>query len=588
MFKPTLPQDDADSPARAEALGLARETHRYSYVYPPGAAWADEVPRGEGYSIPYVADYLKIEAALYANHFAAQLGGIEDYSAAQHDKDRASLQPERLGDHLFYIGQAIAASVERVRLDKVDDFARFFALIDRTRSLRLFQGTTQEQDELFAWQRLAGANPMVIEGLDALPERMPVTEEHFAAAMKIAGISGDSLERALGEGRLFVADYHRFEGAQNGKNGETAKWLYAPIALFVRPVSGPALLPVAIQCGQTPGDAYPIWTPADGPRWKMARTIVQIADGNDHETRQHLGKAHGVMEAVVLAGMRNLPPQHPLHVLLTPHFETTLQINDSAKNSLVAPGGGVDHVLGGTLETSVRLTALGLAELRIDEASPIKQLALRKVDDTSRLPVYPYRDDAIDVWGAISRFVSAYVELYYADDERVASDTELAAFLAELGSQDGGRLVGVPTVTTRAVLSELVASLIFIASAQHSALNYAQFEYMGMIPNMPGAGYAPAPTRDTPDAESSYVDLLPPLDIAIEHFTLAYELSNIRRNHLGEYPFLHWKDPAARALADAFAKHLADLELLLGARDGSRLLPYPFLRPSMIAASIHI
>ncbi len=588
MFKPTLPQDDADSPARAEALSLARDAHRYSYVYPPGAAWADAVPRGEGYSIPYVADYVKIEATLYANHLAAHLGGLEDEVAEEHEQARAALKPERLGERLFEVGQAIASGVRRERLQSLDDFARFFAVIEKVRSLRMFQGTAQQQDELFAWQRIAGVNPMMLEGLDALPERMPVREEHFAAAMKVAGLSGDTLERALAEGRLFVADYHRFDGAQNGKNGDTPKWLYAPIALFVRPPMGPALLPVAIQCGQTPGATYPIWTPADGPRWKMARTTVQIADGNDHETRQHLGKAHGVMEAVVLAGMRNLPPQHPLYVLLTPHFETTLQINDSAKNSLIAPNGGVDHVLGGSLETSVRLTALGLSELRIEEASPLKQLALRKVADTSRLPLYPYRDDAIEIWGAISRFVTSYIELYYADDATVVGDTELAAFLAELGAQDGGRLVGVPKVTTRAGLSELLASLIFIASAQHSALNYAQFEYMGMIPNMPGAGYSAAPTADTPDAESSYLDLLPPLDIAVEHFTLAYELSNIRRNHLGQYPFLHWKDPAARSLADGFAKHLSDLELLLGARDGSRLLPYPFLRPSMIAASIHI
>ncbi|MBX3274851.1 MAG: hypothetical protein KF729_31595 [Sandaracinaceae bacterium] len=585
---PTLPQDATDGPARRAALDAARARYRYSYTYPPGAAWADEVPKGEGYSIPYVADYLKIEATLKANHVAADLGGLEEFSEQQHREEREGFSPEHLRHELFSLGQSIAARMRRTRFESVEDFRRFFGILEEPALMSAFLGLDAAQDELFAWQRLAGANPMMLEGLDARPERMPVTEAHFAAALG-AMAEGDSLEAALAEGRLFVADYRHMDGLPSGKSGDAPKYLYAPIALFARPKRGAAaLLPVAIQCGQEPGDAFPIWTPRDGARWRMARTIVQISDGNDHETRQHLGKAHAVMEAVILAAMRNLPPPHPLYALLTPHFETTLQINDSAKNSLIAPGGGVDHVLGGTLETSVTLTALGLGEFRLDEGAPPTQLAKRRVADTGALPVFPYRDDALDVWGAITKFVGGYVELYYPDDAAVAADTELAAFLAELGGEDGGRLRGVPVARGRAQLAELLSVMIWTASAQHSALNYAQFPYMGMIPNLPGAGYAPAPTAATPDEERSLVDLLPPVDVATEHFTLAYQLSNIRRNFLGDYPLLHWKHRPAKALADAFAKHLKDLELLIGARDGGRLLSYPFLRPSLIAASIHI
>ncbi len=584
MF-PTLPQDAKDAPARRAALELARQRYRYSYVYPPGAAWADELPAGEGYSIGYVADYVMIEATLKANHVAAELGGLEEFSAKQHQEERASLSPEGLGEALFDVGASLAREMARTRLASVDEFATFFEIIEAPPMLKKYQGTPAEQDELFAWQRLAGANPMVLEGIERLPERMPVTKDHFRAAVG----EGDTLEAALAEGRLFVADYRHMDGLPSGKNGETQKYLYAPIALFVRPKAGTAaLLPVAIQCGQAPGGAFPIWTPKDGARWKMARTIVQICDGNDHETRQHLGKAHGVMEAVVLAAMRNLPPQHPLHVLLTPHFETTLQINHSAKNSLIAPNGGVDHVLAGTLEASVQLTALGLGELRLDQAAFPRQLAARRVADTSALPRFPFRDDGLEIWGAIAKYVGEYVEVYYADDAAVGADSETAAFFAELGSQDGGRIGGVPIPATRAQLAELVSAIVWTASAQHSALNYAQFPYMGMIPNLPGAGYAPAPTAKTADVEQSFVDLLPPLDIAAEHFTLAYELSNIRRNHLGKYPLLHFLHPPAKAVADRFAKHLADLELLIGARDGGRFLPAPCLRPSLIAASIHI
>jgi len=583
---PTLVQHAKDGEVRRKALEVARDRYRYSYTYPPELAWADDVPRGEGYTIPYLADYIGVEATLKANHVAADLEGLEGFSPAAHERETADLRPEHLRERLFSVGASIAAAMQRTRFESVDDFERFFGIIDHPPMMKRFSGTPAEQDELFAWQRVAGANPMMLRGLSALPDRFPVTETHFTAAMG----EGDTLEAALAEGRAFVADYAHLDGLPAGKNDDTAKYVFAPIALFVRPADRrAALLPVAIQCGQRPGDEFPIYTPADGVRWRMARTIVQIADGNDHETVQHLGRTHGVMEAVILAFYRNVPPQHPLHVLMTPHFEFTLALNDSAKHSLIAPGGGVDHVLAMTLEASVELTGQGLTSFRLDEAAPDRALAERGVADPDGLPELPYRDDGLAIWGAITKYIDEYVALYYADEAAVRDDAEMQAFFRELGAKDGGRLGGVPTtIETRAQLGRLVSTILWIASAQHSALNYAQFPYMGMIPNLPGAAYAPAPTASTPDEERSLVALLPPVDVATEHFTLAYQLSSFRRNFLGDYPLLHFKHRPARKVADAFKRHLEDVELLVGARDGARLVTYPFMKPSMIAASIHI
>jgi len=583
---PTLPQDAKDTEARRKALEVARDRYRYSYTYPPEVAWADEVPKGEGYTIPYLADYVMVEATLKANHVAADLEGLEEFSPADHERDTAHLRPEHLRERLFSVGASIAAKMKRTRFESVEEFERFFGIIERPAMLGLFTGSQSEQDRVFAWQRVAGANPMVMRGVDALPDKLPVTEAHFLAAMG----EGDSLAAALAEGRAFVADYAHLDGLPAGENGDTPKFVFAPIALFVRPKTGrDALCPVAIQCGQRPGDEFPVFTPADGVRWRMARTLVQMADGNDHETVQHLGRTHCVMEAVVLAFYRNVPPQHPLHVLMTPHFEYTLALNDAAQHSLIAPGGGVDHVLAMTLEASVELTGKALTEFRLDEASPDQELAARGVADTEGLPSYPYRDDGLAVWGAITKYVTEYLALYYPDEASVAGDVEMQAFFRELGARDGGRLGGVPdAIETRAQLGELLSTIVWIASAQHSALNYAQFPFMGMIPNLPGAAYAAAPTASTPDEEASLVALLPPVDVATEHFTLAYQLSSFRRNYLGEYPLLHFKHRAAKKVADAFKRHLEDVELLVGTRDGARLVTYPFMKPSMIAASIHI
>ena len=62
------------------------------------------------------------------------------------------------------------------------------------------------------------------------------------------------------------------------------------------------------------------------------------------------------------------------------------------------------------------------------------------MDDTSRLPDYPYRDDALLIWGAISQWVEDYVNHYYSSDAAVQGDTELQNWVAELVAHDGGRL----------------------------------------------------------------------------------------------------------------------------------------------------
>ena len=104
-------------------------------------------------------------------------------------------------------------------------------------------------------------------------------------------------------------------------------------------------------------------------------------------------------------------------------------------------------------------------------------LARRGVDDTSRLPDYPYRDDALLIWGAISQWVEDYVNHYYSSDAALQGDTELQNWVAELVAHDGGRLNNVGEanrINTRSQLVELVTLICFTASAQHAAVNYPQ------------------------------------------------------------------------------------------------------------------
>jgi arachidonate 15-lipoxygenase len=554
-MRPCLPSQDPDPRARAARLDGARERVRYVWDQPPGIAMAEKVPHGEGYPAGVVAENLALAVATKANRAAHALlpapGGADGSLAS-------ALAPYR----------ALFATVPAPPLAAVEP--------DGDRA-----------DPAFAWQRVAGANPLTIEGVDRLPDAFPVTAAHFAAALDEGG-EGDTLDAARAEGRLFLASYAALDGIALGTGQGAPKYLAAPLALFVQR-AGKGLHPVAIQCAQTPGPGAPVLTPRDGVAWQMARAAVQVADLNLQETFFHLGRAHFLVEAFALATARQIAPEHPFAILLAPHFEGTIAINDAARTQLCAPGGKLEVLLAPTREASLGLALRGVQSFRLEDALLPADLRLRRVDDPSRLADYPYRDDARLLWDALSTFVSGYVALVYADDAAVAGDAELLAWASEIRADDGGRVRGFPAhLETRAALASALSWLIFTTTAQHAALNYTQLDMMAYAPNMPAAGYAPPPAAGETDAAAAWARFLPSLALAADQIDFFYPQSLVRVNRIGHYPKGHFHDARVTPLVEHLAADLARAEQTIEARNRGRFLPYPWLLPSRVPASIHI
>jgi arachidonate 15-lipoxygenase len=411
----------------------------------------------------------------------------------------------------------------------------------------------------------------------------------------------DSLEKAAAEHRLYLADYRLLMNLPQGTwlDGvlqiKRDRYLYAPLALFAWQPGNRSRLgefkPVAIQCQQLPpeGDSNPIFTPQDGYRWQMARTVVQCADGVLQELVYHLGHTHLVVEAAIVAAHRHLAEVPPLYMLLAPHFQFTLAINDYASRHLIAPGGQVDQLFGSTLEGCLTALVRGMREYDFSRAAPPKELAARGVHDRQGLPEYPYRDDALRVWPPLVQFVQRYVGLYYGSDADVCQDQELQGFIRCFGDPQAGNIRGTPTeITSRCQLVEVIATLIFTATAQHSALNYAQFPFMGYAPNVTGALYAPAPTEETPQSQLQWLEMLPPASKAMQQFAILYQLSGVRFSVLGHYEPFYFEDRRVDGLVKQLQQELALAETAMKNADQYRFMSYPFLFPSGIGNSIFI
>lgn len=609
-MKPCLPQNDPDPKARQSTIDRSREACRWNHEYLPPLGFANEVPRGHGPSLAWLAEVAEVMVTLQVN--SRRIEEHAEKSSREHP-EHTGIRQRIAGGHLRAAGimkhlvDFVMAGGVTGRPSSIDDYGGLFQEVPRPAGTSLF-----DDDHVFARMRVAGPSPLVIRRVRTLDDRFPVTDAHLQQALG----SRDTLATAGEEGRLYLADYSALAGAEAGTFPHTQKYLPAPLALFAVPAGrsrARGLVPVAIQCNPAPGRDNPVFTPRDGVGWRMAKMCVQVADGNIHQAVSHMAHTHLVLEPIVVAALRTLAPSHPVAVLLQPHFVGTLEVNDMAQAQLIAPGGGVDTVMAGSIEASRALIVRARESFVFGDAQLPTALRERGVFDAEALPDYPYRDDALLLWDAIARWVDAYVHLYYDADAAVQADPELQRWAAEIGAPDGGRLKGfgvggrIPTIQN---LVDVLTTAIFTASVQHAAVNFPQYPVMSFVPNMPLAAYQPAPTRKDDLREQDLLALLPPLDLAHMQLSLGYLLGSIHHTRLGVYGDIeatpatrfghragvvfdevlhraHFADARVGAPLGEFQRALTGIEATIEDRNTVRA-PYTFLLPSKVPSSINI
>jgi arachidonate 15-lipoxygenase len=457
-------------------------------------------------------------------------------------------------------------------------------------------------NDLFAYMRVGGPNPTLFKKATSLPPKFPLGDAQYRQAMG----SDDSLADAAASGRLYLLDYEGLgDMAPAGpvvKPLTGTSYVYAPIALFARPKNGRSLVPVAIQCGQNPSQ-NPIFLRVDDTTnaeaywaWQSAKTTVQVADFNYHEMFVHLGRTHLVSEAFAMATQRQLATAHPLNRLLSPHLEGAMFINEFATLIIMAPLTTGDVILTAPIETLQHECGRDrLAYDFYDRMMLPNDLRTRGVDDTTALPDYPYRDDALLVWNAIAQWVGDYVAVYYPSDSDVTGDYELKAWATELATT--GKVKGFRAITTRAQLVDVLTAIIFNTSAQHAAVNFPQYSVMTYAPFSAGAGGTPAPTASAGQSEASWSQMLPSRLAAQEQILLFHILGGVYYRPLGEYndnAFPHLPvllDPAIAGPGgplERFRTALGGIENTIRQRNTTRSRPYEHLLPSRIPSSTNI
>jgi arachidonate 15-lipoxygenase len=632
-FMAASSKDNSTGSPDSNSLEAVREKYQYNYTHIPPLAMLDILPEGEQFSRDWFYLLAQNLRVVFVNTIITNRGNRGSLSVRDDVKyfilealmkgaipiqvsvisrllqivpqillTGLSRDFRELDDLFFSALKESGLSIFRDSLDKVIQMMYEGQPTGHVKNLQEYEKLFPQmelpaiansfgQDDVFAYMQVAGYNPLMIQRVGSLGANFPVTDEHYQGMMG----EDDSLEAAVREGRLYLADYKILDGAVNGTYPKTQKYLYAPMALFAVPRGKKAnrmLSAIAIQCGQNPRE-NPIVTPKSGKyAWMFAKTVVHIADANYHEAVSHLGRTHLFVGAFVIATHRQLPANHPLSLLLRPHFVGTLAINEEAQRNLIAKGGGVDWLLGATIDNSRVFAVRGLQSYGFNTAMLPKQLELRGVDDTELLPVYPYRDDGLLIWNAIHEWVSDYLTIYYKTDIDVQKDINLQAWAAEAKAFEGGRIPDFGEenggIQTREYLIDAIALIIFTASAQHAVVNFPQKDMMSYAGIIPLAGYAPASTLLKAEVtEQDYLKLFPPLEVAQKQLNLLYLLGSTYYNKLGDYPQGQFTDTKIQPLLQKFRNNLQEVEDTINQRNLNRP-NYTYLLPSRIPQSINI
>ncbi|KAK8574935.1 hypothetical protein V6N12_062612 [Hibiscus sabdariffa] len=383
------------------------------------------------------------------------------------------------------------------------------------------------RDDEFARQALAGVNPVNIERITVFPpvskldpeiygpQESALKEEHIASQL-----NGMTVQQALEENKLYTVDYHDiylpFLDKINALDGRKS---YATRTIFfltpngtLKPIAIELSLPHTAPCSQSksvvtpPVDATSYWI------WQLAKAHVCSNDAGVHQLVNHWLRTHACMEPFILAAHRQLSAMHPIFKLLDPHMRYTLEINALARQSLINADGVIESCFTPGRYCMEMSAVAYRSHWRFDKEGLPADLIRRGIavpDPTQPhglkllIEDYPYASDGLLIWNAIENWILTYVNHYYPNSSLIHNDRELQCWYHEsvyVGHADLSNEDWWPTLNTPDDLVSILTTIIWLASAQHAALNFGQYPYSGYVPNRPPLMRRLIPEENDPDS----------------------------------------------------------------------------------------
>ncbi|CAH1441948.1 unnamed protein product [Lactuca virosa] len=484
------------------------------------------------------------------------------------------------------------------------------------------------RDDEFGREMLAGVNPCCIQLVTEWPmmskldpnvygpPESAITKEIVERVIK----GYMTFEEALEQKKLFVLDYHDLLLPYVNRIRELeGLTLYGSRTLMFLTPAG-TLTPVAIELTRPSSEWQPQWkhvyTPSLGATgswlWKLAKAHVLSHDSGVHQLVSHWLRTHCATEPYIIATHRHLSTMHPIARLLHPHLRYTMKINAIARKSLINAGGVIESTFSpGRYSMQISSDAYNLLWRFDHEALPADLISRgMAVEDPTEphglkltIEDYPFANDGLLLWDAIKQWVTSFVNNYYPQERLVASDEELQAWWHEIrtvGHGDKKDEPWWPQLKTQDDLIGIVSTIIWVASGQHSAVNFGQYEYSGYFPNRPTIARTKMPNDDPTDKEwQAFLDR--PEAVLLKCFpsksqaTKVMAILNVLSAHSSDEEYIGKNvegpfevEPAIKAACEEFRQRILEMEGIINSRNadhnlrnrsGAGVLPYKLLEP---------
>ncbi|XBI49530.1 hypothetical protein VPH35_113080 [Triticum aestivum] len=340
-------------------------------------------------------------------------------------------------------------------------------------------------DEEFAREILAGVNPVSITRLTEFPPKSSLDPSKYSDQTSTItahhiekSLEGLSVQQALDGKKLYILDHHdHFMPFLLDINSLDGVHAYATrTLLFLR--GDDTLKPLAIE----------LLAPARQPLLSVVHPLFKLLQPHYRDTmtinalaRQTLINAGGIFEQTVFMGKHSLAISSVVYKDW--NFTDQALPDDLIKSSATSP----------LEEPTVTRTANCVPTLSGENTNPRNEAWPWR---TRRSPARcgccsrttPYPTDGLAIWQAIEEWVTDYCAIYYKDEKAVKGDEELQAWwkeVREVGHSDLKDAAWWPAMQTVAELTKACATIVWIASALHAAVNFGQYSYAGYVPNRP-------------------------------------------------------------------------------------------------------